>query len=211
VLAPALAPLVAAAAWEAIGHRPIYSLGRYEIMVLPLIVAVVASAAALLFPWRWSAALMVAWVLLLAALAWNYTSAVHRTNPEPIMARTLAPALRPGDRVVFTGLFRATAEYYLRRSGAPPYVAASFPPDVAQHLGWHFDDLYDVNDPALAEEARRNCPAPGGRTWVVGSNDPTTFLLLRVLQTCSSMTKPFVAKGRPASSLFLAEPLPGSS
>jgi len=206
VLAPALAPLCLAAAWQAIGSRPIYFLGRYEIMVLPLVIAVVVSGAVLLFPWRWATALMAAWAVVLAALSWNYTSAVRRTYPEPIMARTLAPVLRPGDRVVFTGLFRATTEYYLRRAAAPPYEGASFPPDVADHLGWHFDDLYDVADPVLAEAARRNCPTPGHRTWVVGSNDPTTFLLLRVLQTCSIMTKPFAAKGRPASSLFLAEP-----
>lgn len=211
VLAPALAPLFAATLWQAIGNRPIYFLGRYEIMVLPLVIAVVASGAVLLFPWRWATALMAGWAIVLAALSFNYTSAVRRTYPEPTMARTLAPALRPGDRVVFTGLFRATAEYYLRRVDAPPYEGASFPPDVAEHLGWHFDDLYDVNDPALQEAARKNCPAPGHRTWVVGSNDPTTFLLLRVLQGCSIMTKPFAAKGRPASSLFLAEPVPGAS
>ena len=211
VLAIALAPLFAAAAWQAIGGRPIYFLGRYEIMVLPLVIAVVASGAVLLFPWRWATALMAAWAVVLAALSWSYTSAVRRTYPEPTMARALAPALHPGDRVVFTGLFRATTEYYLRRSGATHYDAASFPPDVADHLGWHFDDLYDVEAPALAEAARRNCPAPGHRTWVVGSNDPTTFLLLRILGTCSSMSKPFAARGRPASSLFLAEPLPGSS
>ena len=208
VLAPAFAPLLIAIAWQAIGNRPIYFLGRYEVMVLPLVTAVVASGAVLLFPWRWAAALMAGWAVVLAALSWNYTSAVRRTYPEPIMARALAPALRPGDRVVFTGLFRATTEYYLRQVHAPPFDGASFPPDVADHLGWHFDDLYDVDDPALAEAARTNCPAPGRRTWVVGSADPTTFLLLRVLGTCAIVSKPFAAKGRPASSLFLAEPPP---
>lgn len=204
VLAPILSPLCTAAAWSLLG-RPIYFLGRYEIMVLPMMIAVVAAALALLVPPRPAAAIVGAWGIVLATLSWNYTSAVRRTYPEPTMARALAPALRAGDRVVFTGLFRATTEYYLRRAGAIAYEAASFPPDVAGHLGWHWDDLYDVNDPALQAAAQRLCPTPGHRAWVVGSNDPTTFLLLRVLGSCASLTKPFAAKGRPASSLFLAE------
>ena len=206
VLPPALAPLIAALALEAAGRRPIYFLGRYEIMILPLLLGLVGAAAVALVPGRRVLWAIGAWGAVLATLSWNYASEVRRTYPEPKMARALAPALRPGDRVVFTGLFRATTEYYLRRLDAPPYEAASFPPDVAEHLGWHDDDRYDVENPALAELARRNCPVPGHRTWVVGSRDATAFLLLNVLQGCSRMSAPFAAQGHPLGSLFLAEP-----
>jgi len=202
-------PLVAALSWQLRG-KPIYFLGRYEIMVLPLLIALVSGAAATTLHRRWFTPVVAAWVLVLAALSYDYNTAIRRTYPEPAMARTLAPALRPGDRVVFTGLFRATAEYYLRRAGAS-YEGVSYPPEVAGHMGWYDDDAYDLSDPALEAAALRLCPPPEGRTWVVGSNARTALMFLRILGECSHMTKPFADMGSPMSSLFLAVPDSGGN
>jgi mannosyltransferase len=208
VLVVALVPLFIAAAWPLLG-RPIYFLGRYEVMILPLLIAAVAGAATLLLPPRWLGPAVAVGCLGLGWLSFDYARVVRRTYPEPAMARALAPALRPGDRVVFTGLFRATGEYYLHRSGASQFAAASFPPDVAQHLGWYWDDNYNLSDPGLLDDARRLCPALGQRTWVLGSSDKTALLLLQLLASCAEVTRPFMALGHPVSSVFLAEPAPG--
>lgn len=204
ILAMVIVPPLVGLSWLFVG-KPIYFLGRYEIEVLPMLIALLSGGAALLVPRRWLAPVVAGWVLMLAVLAFDYNSAVRRTYPEPAMARTLAPALLPGDRVVFTALFRATSEYYLRRAGAS-YEGVSYPPDVAAHPGWYDDDMYDLSDPALQAAALRLCPSPGGRTWVVGSNAHTSLMLLRILGKCSHMTTPFAEMGRPMTNLFLAVP-----
>ncbi len=190
--------------------RPIYLLGRYEVMVLPAWLALAAAGAESLVrraalrraP---AAGAQAAWILGLAAVSFAYTGAVQRRFPEKEMAVRLAPALRPGDRVVFTGLYRAAMEHYLRRTGAV-YTPESFPPDAARHLGWFYDRLYDPADPALAEAARACCPGPGQRTWVVATGTRTCRLLLDELARCARGSSPFAALGSPASSLLLAEP-----
>jgi hypothetical protein len=208
VLVVAIMPLATAVVWQSLG-QPIYFLGRYEVMVLPLLIAVLSGGAALVLGGNRLTIVAAIWCLGLAALAWDYGSGTRRKYPEPAMVRVLPGVVRPSDRVVFTGLFRATGEYYLRRAGVT-YQPASFPPDVAQHLGWYWDDDYDPTDPALAEAARRLCPSPGSRTWVIGSDMRTTFLLLDVLRSCSELTTPFKNLGRPMSSVFLATPTSGT-
>jgi 4-amino-4-deoxy-L-arabinose transferase-like glycosyltransferase len=202
-------PLVEAALYSGL-VRPIYLLGRYEIMVLPAWLALAAAGAESLLRRSGArpiaaAGLQTAWVVGLAAVSFSYTAAVQRRFPEQEMAARLAPELRPGDRVVFTGLYRAAMEYYLRRAGAV-YTAASFPPDAGQHLGWFYDSLYDPSDPVLREAAREACPRAGGRTWVVATGTNTCRLLLEELAKCSRGSAPFSGLGPPAGSLLLAEP-----
>ena len=148
-------------------------------------------------------------VRALAGLSLDYTGRIERRFPEESMARTLAPELRPGDRVVFTGLYRASMEYYLRHAGAA-FEAASFPPDVAEHLGWFYDGLYALNDPALAAAARDDCPAGGRRTWIVATGTRTCRLLLDRLALCAILESPFQRLGPPASYVLRAAPKAGS-
>jgi mannosyltransferase len=201
------APLAAATAYSAL-VRPIYLLGRYEILVLPILVALVAGAATDLLRGGRLAGVITIWVLGLSALSFSYTSRVQRRFPERDMALRLAPELRDGDRVVFTGLYRAAMEYYLRRSGAR-FEAASFPPDVADHLGWFYDGLYSTDDPALTAAARADCPEEGRRTWIAASGTRTCRLLLEQLGRCARLTSPFQTIGPPSSYLLLAVPKDG--
>ena len=148
---------------------------------------------------------MALWTLVLAILSLQYTGRIERRFPEESLARRLAPALRDGDLVVFTGLYRAAMEYYLRRSGAS-FVAASFPPDVARHLGWFYDALYRPDDPDLAAAATADCPLEGRRTWVIATRTRTSDLLLRTLDGCSGMSGPFADLGPPWNCILLAVP-----
>jgi len=197
-------PLAAAAAYSGL-VRPIYLLGRYEIMVLPLFLALVAACAASLVRGGALAGLVALWTLMLAILSLGYAGRIERRFPEEGLAGRLAPALRDGDLVVFTGLYRAAMEYYLMRSGAP-FRAASFPPDVARHLGWFYDSLYRMDDPGLAGAARADCPAEGRRTWVIATRTRTSDLLLKTLDGCSRVSGPFADLGPPWNCMLLAVP-----
>ncbi len=196
-------PLAAAAVYGAL-WRPIYLVGRYEVMVLPLLVVLVTGGAAAILRRRAFVVLVAVWVAMLSALSLGYTARPQRRFPEPALAERLAPALRDGDRVMFTGLYRAAMEYHLRRAGVR-LEAASFPPDVADHLGWFYDGLYALDDAGLAAAARAACPAPGRRTWVVATGTATCRLLLEQLSACARITSPFAGLGPPASVLLLAE------
>ncbi len=200
----AATPLVAAAAYSGL-VRPIYLLGRYEVIVLPIFIALCASGAAALLRGGRLAAVAAIWVVMLAGLSLGYTGGLERRFPEQSMALRLASEIRPGDRVVFTGLYRASMEYYLRHAGAG-FDAASFPPDVADHLGWFYDDLYAPDDPALVAAARADCPAEGRRTWVVATGTRTCRLLLDQLVRCARLESPFDKLGPPFSYILLASP-----
>jgi 4-amino-4-deoxy-L-arabinose transferase-like glycosyltransferase len=199
-----IVPLAAAAAYSGL-VRPIYLAGRYELMVFPILTALGAAALSDLAPGRWLGWTAVVWTLLLCGLSLSYTSGVQRRFPEQPLASRLAPELQPGDRVVFTGLYRAAMEYYLRRSGAP-FEAASFPPDAARHLGWYYDSLYDTADAGLALAARADCPPAMGRTWVVASRTETCMFLIDQLSRCAQVASPFQSQGPPWNALLLATP-----
>lgn len=203
LLVMATSPLAAAAVYGVL-WRPIYLVGRYEVMVLPLLVVLVTAGAAAIPSHRVFVGLVVVWVAMLSALSLGYTAKPQRRFPEPLLAERLAPALREGDRVVFTGLYRAAMEYHLRHAGVR-VEALSFPPDVADHLGWFYDSLYAIDDAGLAAAARAACPAPGRRIWVVASGTATCRLLLEQLSACATITSPFAALGPPMSALLLAE------
>jgi len=197
-------PPVAAALFTALA-RPIYLLGRYEILILPVAIAAAGVAVAKMFRGRRLSLLVAIWVLALAGLSVRYTAGVHRRFPEPIMTGVLAPKLRPGDHIVFCGLYRAAMEYHLRQRGAT-FEPASFPAEAANHLGWYYESLYRPDAPALMTEASAQCPQPGSRTWVVATSGATCGVLIDTLRTCSSLSSPFLKLGVPANQVLLAEP-----
>jgi hypothetical protein len=200
----AVIPPAAAALYSGLA-RPIYLLGRYENLVLPVAIALAGGAVTRLVSGRRLAVLVVVWVVALAGLSVRYTSAVERRFPEPLMAATLAPNLRPDDRIVFCGLYRAAMEYHLRRLGAA-FVPASFPPEAADHLGWYYEGLYRPEAPDISTAARAECPGPGGRTWVVATSGAVCKVLIDTLGACARLSSPFLDRGVPANQVLLAEP-----
>lgn len=200
----AAVPPVSAALYTALA-RPIYLLGRYEILVLPVLLAIIGGALAGRLPGARLGMVVAAWVLALAGLSLHYTAGVQRRFPEPLMAATLAPNLRPDDRVVFCGLYRAAMEYHLRQARAS-FVAASFPPDAANHLGWYYEGLDRQDASVLATAARDQCPGHGSRVWVVATSGATCRILIDALGACARLSSPFLDRGVPANQVLLAEP-----
>jgi len=197
-------PPAAAALFTALA-RPIYLLGRYEILILPVALAAAGAAVTRMFRGPRLVILVTIWVLALSGLSVRYTSGVHRRFPEPIMAAVLSPNLLPGDRVVFCGLYRAAMEYHLRRAGGT-FEPASFPPEAASHLGWYYESLYRPDAPGLLTAASDHCPEPGTRTWVVATSGATCGVLIDTLKACARLSSPFLRLGVPANQVLLAEP-----
>lgn len=185
--------------------RPIYLLGRYEILVLPVTLAVACGSLARLALGRRAAIVVAVWAIALASVSLRFTSAIERRFPEPMMASALLPRLRPGDRVVFCGLYRAAMEYHLRRGGAS-FAPASFPPEAGDHLGWYYEGLYRPDAPEIAVAARSHCPPDGARTWVVATGGAVCGVLIETLRSCASLSSPFLDRGVPANQVLLAEP-----
>lgn len=184
--------------------RPIYLLGRYEILVLPVTIAVACASLSETVRGRRVAIIVAVWATALAGISLRYTSAIERRFPEPIMASALLPRLRPGDPVVFCGLYRAATEYHLRRAGAE-FAPASFPPEAGDHLGWYYESMYRPEAPEIAAAAREHCPRDGMRTWVVATSGGACGVLIDTLRSCASLSSPFLERGVPANQILLAE------
>jgi hypothetical protein len=199
-----IVPVLGAALAGVIGP-PIYLLGRYEILVLPLWLALVAASASALLPSRFWIGLLALWTLALAFGSYRFTGNIERFDLTRTMAREVAPRLRPGDRIVFTWLYRPGMEYYLRRAGGH-YEFASFPPEAARHQGWYDEADYSPDDPALIAAARSFCPKAGSRTWVVTAVDTRTCSrLISELETCARLSQPFLDSKAPLFGVVLAE------
>ncbi len=199
-----IVPLLGAALVGVIGP-PVYLLGRYEILVLPLWLALVAASASTLLSGRLWFGLLALWTLALAIGSYRFTGSIERFDLTRTMAREVAARLRPGDRVVFTWLYRPGMEYYLRRAGGH-HEFASFPPDAARHQGWYDEADYSPDDPALIAAARSFCPKAGSRTWVVTAVDTRTCSrLIRELEGCARLSQPFLDSKPPLVGVVLAE------
>jgi hypothetical protein len=62
---------------------------------------------------------------------------IHSANSDRTAAQELLQRVQPGDALLFTGLSRASVQYYFRRSGREvDFAWISFPAGNAEHLGW---------------------------------------------------------------------------
>jgi len=177
--------------------KPIYWPGRYLIIALPPLVAVLAPALAA--PGR-PAAAMAALLLMGVQVA---AQVRHRDEvPEASLApgqsdRTTAQFLlahgSPDDAVVFTSLTRAPADYYFERAGAARrFREFSFPADVATHLGWTERTVTPSRRRSLEGEAAAlaeqlcNISRLGRTVWFYdGPGEMRSILLQRLQATLS--------------------------
>jgi hypothetical protein len=169
--------------------KPVYWPGRYTVIALPALtvwLALVLTARA-----KRVALAGFAVVLMIAAAAMHVSTRDWVIeNSETLLAyadsdrrasEELIPRLTSGDTVIFTGLSRASLEYYLRRAGRSDAVnLVSYPSVNAGHLGW--DDTR-VGPATLEAEAamiveRLRSGRPPQRVWVVaGRNDGANRVL----------------------------------
>ena len=132
---PAAAPLVAGALL--LGPLVLFSGSallpdRTALVLLPLVALVFAEARPRVLP----AAATVASAVVLAASIPGWL----RETPAGELARTLAPEVRRGARVVAAELWGPELEYRLAREGFAGRVTL-FPSDVERHPGWYVDGL----------------------------------------------------------------------
>lgn len=138
LLALVLTPLVAAWAYSAV-RQPLYLPGRYDTIVLPLFLMVLAVGFDRLITIRgWLASIAAVCVLVLAALSWAPELGPTMTpDPEDRLAGLdLAREAASGDVVVSLALRETVTAYYASRAGFRGAII-SFPSEVTQHPGWY--------------------------------------------------------------------------
>ncbi|UCD79616.1 MAG: glycosyltransferase family 39 protein [Desulfobacterales bacterium] len=177
--------------------RPIYLVGRYDIVALP--------AFCMLAGWgvsRWveragrprhllrsgiaAALLGILWIATLVP----YFDGL--TNPGFIRSSTaasfLADKMQPGDALVYLGLRRSSLEYALRRHGITPSQQGSFPAELDQHTAWiSLEDMMQRSDTLRREgrmlaESLHEYAMASHRVWIAAAGDnPINRLLLDAL------------------------------
>jgi len=171
--------------------RPIYWPGRYAIIALPAIAALLGTVLAEVAPRP-----MLSGVCLLflgfgvATHVAQREVAVDTQLPAGQSDRTTAAFLlkhaAPGDAVVFTSLTRAAAEYYFGRAhAADRFTEISFPQEVAAHLGWADSRVPPTRRAVLEAEAAdairrlRQIADRGHKVWLYDGYSPEVNRILK--------------------------------
>lgn len=153
--------------------EPLYLVGRYDTIVLPVFLVVFAAGLERLTRAKgvagWTA-------VALTAILGVLTHATSLVGAAPVdadvaAARHLAREAGPADLVVATGLRRPVVAYYLDRAGHLLPVA-SYPTEVGAHPGWYSAARLLTDRGRLSEDAERlvaslAAGAAGRRVWVL--------------------------------------------
>jgi mannosyltransferase len=143
--------------------RPIFYVGRYDVIAVPFF-ALFAASLLLCLPLR---PRILFHLLLAGSCGLNFVQSVRRSrttnwldtlDPVPLGDRSAASTIcaesAPGDFVVYTGLSRAAVSFYLQRFGCSAKLKqVSYPAELEQHMGWQ-DEKRDYSDePPIKLEA----------------------------------------------------------
>jgi mannosyltransferase len=171
--------------------RPVYAPGRYTMIALAPLAAVLGAVLSRLLP---RPLLAITGVLLLAVQLSGHMETLDNApdgQPRPgesdrVTSAYLLSHAAPGDAVVFTSLTRAASDYYFRRAGAAErFVELSFPASTATHLGWSNPKVSPSYRPVLESEASvlaetlRKLAAGGARVWTYDGYAPQQTEILR--------------------------------
>jgi len=173
--------------------KPIYWPGRYLIIALPPLAAILGSVLAAA-----PRALAAAAGLLVLSLQVPAHIAARELVPEAPLppgqsdrttARFLLDRAAAGDAIVLTSLTRAPADHYFNRAGAASrFEEFSFPADTATHLGWMDPGVSPERRTVLEAEANalaahlRSLASDGRTVWVYDGGAPNvTSILVREL------------------------------
>ena len=188
---PAKALLLAFVALPLVGawvssllFEPLYMVGRYDTIVLPVFLIVFAVGIDCVYRWRpiaGSAALA-----LTAALGiqthWTSLSGPVPDDMGRIAAYNLASEAAVSDPIIATGYRRLVVAYYLDRLDHRMEIR-SYPPEVGEHPGWYSAARLLSDRTRLAREAQQlsesvQRDAAGRRLWLLISprNDIDTYL-----------------------------------
>jgi len=203
--------------------KPVYWPGRYTIIALPALALWLSLA--LTARVRRGALAGFAIVMMIAAGALhvkthdrvieNSEAMLAYADSDKHASEELIPRLTSGDTVIFTGLSRASLEYYLRRSGRSDAIdLVSYPSANSAHLGW--DDTHVALASLEAEAAMVVERLRAGRTpqrvWVVaGRNDAANRVLAARLNARFGPPEVFNWRGAFFSAVVAYPAPPGAS
>ncbi len=164
--------------------RPIYWPGRYAIIALPAVAALLGTLLGKAAPRKLLAGICLLFLTFGVATHLAQREATIDTQlPAGQSDRTTAAFLlehaAASDAVVFTSLTRAAADYYFARAHASSrFVEISFPGEVAKHLGWEDNQVsperrirLEAQAAAAAENLRR-LAEQGHRIWLYDGYAP---------------------------------------
>jgi len=166
--------------------RPVYLLGRYDLLALPGFALLAGVGIARLAPGVRVAIAGAAAILAATSLAPVYRPAPAQQSIARGVTARLLPALHDDDVLLFTGFGMPAVRYALLVHGRDP-AFVTIPASTARHAGWV--DLRRLRDPqGLREEVPRAARAAAkraanGRIWLVEDlREPGGVEILRALQ-----------------------------
>ena len=157
-------------------RQPLYLVGRYDTIVLPIFLILFAIGLEKLLRRRpWIGGIVATVVVGLAAVS---LSTAFRTpadmTRDAMAAEQLALNAKAGDLIVATGLRRPVISYYLDRKGNRASMS-SFPAELEEHPGWRSRDrlLLDrqqlIADAARLSERMAATAREGHAVWLLSS------------------------------------------
>jgi hypothetical protein len=163
--------------WAVSQFKPMYTEGKYPVIVLFAVILLAASLLA-----RFGNRILVGAFCALLLLAVTSGFIYRRSRPPADSVRALTGYLlsevRPGDAVILAASSLGGTEYYLKRAGAENQLTRfPFPAEMAAHPCW--PDLNRWTDSYLQNEADSLLPrldslldAGGSRVWLLNGNIP---------------------------------------
>jgi hypothetical protein len=140
--------------WVFSQYKPIYHVGRYEIISLPPLAIFLAMVFEEIFSPKRALKMLV--VIAITGYLWEYFYSIYgdQVNNRWAVKEFLHMA-NAGDVVVFAGLSRPALTYYLRRDGRYyDYVLLSYPMELEQHPAWGSRGWFLRDTLQLLEDAR---------------------------------------------------------
>jgi len=131
--------------------RPIYLLGRYDLVAFPGFILVAGVGIARMPPLGRAAVGIVGIALALHSLWPIYAKGEERACLVRAVARRVVPALEGGDVVIYTGYSVPEVGYALRLAGRAP-AEMTLPRSSLQHPGW-IEEKILADPPQLRREA----------------------------------------------------------
>ncbi len=168
-----LIPLTTAWAYS-LWVAPVYLVGRYDTIVLPVFLILIAGGLDRLFRvsrWMGGAELVIALAVAVVS-SWPALGVSIVPDADDVeAARDLTARAAPGDPIVYTGYRGPVVAYYLSRAGHAATLSP-FPTELGEHPCW-FSEVRILQRPdLLIDEANRlvtNLVASHHTVWLLGS------------------------------------------
>jgi Dolichyl-phosphate-mannose-protein mannosyltransferase len=162
--------------------KPVYWPGRYTIVALPALAVLLGWELAEAVSVRLATAAALSAMLFVMLNQWMMRDEMFENSQtystyqytDKNAAEELAKRVRPGDEIIFTGLSRASIEYYFRRFHRErDVILLSYPTENAEHVGWDNQKVDEASLNAQAQAIIEDISAAKPRAiWIVAGKSP---------------------------------------